>query len=227
MNDTTSLISHYEKEIQGLQAEKLPGRIRAKKGELVAVLARGVVRLAWHELNYPENSLTFRSRYKIELKIQLEYIKTLAKEIQIDIEENLSKYKYKLNLDVPIFYENNLFAAIECKAYAENAMLKRILFDAEITRRNYPNIKNILFQLESQMGGDYSDTNKSLHIGSGSSRALMSFFPKVTLHVITLLEGERRVDKPIHKKEYYKPLTKESVERAVATMKLIIKDALN
>ena len=227
MNDTTSLISHYEKEIQGMQAEKSSGQTRAKKGRLVTALAQGVVRLAWHELNLQKDDLTFKSRYKVELKIQDEYVKTLAKEIQIDIKENLDNYKYKLNIDVPVFYKNNLFVAIECKAYAENAMLKRVLFDAEIVRRNYPNIKHVLFQLENQMGGDYSDINKSLHFGSGPSRALMSFFPKVTLHVITLLEGERNIDKPIHKKEYYKSLTKEAVERAVDTMKSIIKDALN
>ena len=226
-NDLNSLVSYYEEEIRGLQVEKLAGQVRTKKGKLVEELARRVVRLAWHELNYPENSLTFQSRYKVELKIQYEYVKMLAKEIQIDIEENLDKYKYKLNIDVPVFHNNSLFVAIECKAYAENAMLKRVLFDAEIVRRNYPKIKNILFQLESQMGGDYSDTNKPLHLGSGPSRALMSFFPKVTLHVITLLEGERNINKPIHKKEYYKPLTRESVELAVATMKSIIKDALN
>ena len=58
-------------------------------------------------------------------------------------------------------------------------------------RRNYPNIKNVLFQLESQMGG--VDTN---------------LFTKKNVFSISRL-------------------TKESVERAVATMKLIIKDALN
>ena len=226
-----SLISYYKESIRDLQeiksAEDKGGKTRGKKGSLVPVLAQGVVRLAWRELNYSENALSFKSKYKVELKIQPDYIKVLAKEIQIDIKENLDKYKYNLFIDVPVFYNNNLFAAIECKAYAENAMLKRVLFDAEIVRSNYPNIKNVLFQLESQMGGDYSDINKPLHLGSGPSRALMSFFPKVTLHVITLLEGDRKIDKPIHKKEYYKPLTKESVERAVATMKLIIKDALN
>ena len=227
MNDIDSLISYYEKEIQSLQAEKLPGQIRAKKGNLVTVLARGVVRLAWHELNYKEDDLTFRSRYKVELKIQEEYVKMLAKEIQIDIEKNFEKYKYNLKIDVPVFHGDDLVIAIECKAYAENAMLKRVLLDAEIVRRNYPKIKSVLFQLENQMGGDYSDVNKPLHLGSGPSQALMSFFPKVKLHVITLLEGERKIDEPIHKKEYYKPLIKKSVERAVDTMKLIIKDALN
>ena len=226
MKDIDSLVSYYEEIIQNLQKEESQGQIRAKKGDLVTVLARGVVRLAWHELNFQEDDLTFRSSYKVELNIQDEYIKKLAEEIKIDIKKNLNKYKYKLKIDVPVFYNNNLFVAIECKAYAENAMLKRVLLDAEIVRRNYPNIKNVLFQLENQMGGDYSNINKSLHLGSGSSHALMSFFPKVKLHVITLLEGERKINEPIHQKKYYKPLTKESVERAVNTMKSIIHDAL-
>ncbi len=227
MNDIDSLILYYEEKMQDLLEEASPGQIRAKKGDLVTILAQGVVRLAWHELNYKEDDMTFRSRYKVELKIQEEYIKMLAKEIQIDIKKNFEKYKYNLKIDVPAFHNNDLIIAIECKAFAENAMLKRILFDAEIVRMNYPNIKSVLFQLENQMGGDYSDINKPLHLGSGPSQALMSFFPKVKLHVITLLEGERKIDKPIHKKEYYKSLTKKSLERAVATMKLIIKDALN
>ena len=226
MKDIDSLVSYYEEIIQNLQKEESQGQIRAKKGDLVTVLARGVVRLAWHELNFKEDDLTFRSSYKVELDIQDEYIKKLAEEIKIDIKKNLDKYKYKLKIDVPVFHNNNLFVAIECKAYAENAMLKRVLLDAEIVRRNYPNIKNVLFQLENQMGGDYSNINKSLHLGSGSSHALMSFFPKVKLHVITLLEGERKINQPIHQKEYYKPLTKKSVERAVNTMKSIIYDAL-
>ena len=105
MNNANSLVSYYEEEIRGLRREKLPGQVRAKKGNLVAVLAQGVVRLVWRELNYPENALTFQSKYKVELKIDEGYVKKLEEEIRMDILKNLDNYKYKINIDVPVFYK--------------------------------------------------------------------------------------------------------------------------
>ena len=54
-----------------------------------------------------------------------------------------------------------------------------------------------------------------LLIGSPRSHVLMSFFPNVSLKIITLLEGERKVDRPIHKKEFFKPLTIACVDHAI------------
>jgi len=43
------------------------------------------------------------------------------------------------------------------------------------------------------------------------------------LNIITLLEGERKVDKPIHKPEYYKSLGAESLLAALEVFKDLLK----
>jgi hypothetical protein len=41
----------------------------------------------------------------------------------------------------------------------------------------------------------------------------MSYFDDVDLHIFTLLEGERNINRPIHK--FFKPLEYENVEKGV------------
>ena len=50
-----------------------------------------------------------------------------------------------------------------------------------------------LVQLESQLGGDYSELN-DITYGSPATHALLSHVD-VELKIITLLKGERKVDK--------------------------------
>jgi hypothetical protein len=50
----------------------------------------------------------------------------------------------------------------------------------------------------------------------------MSYFD-VDLKIITLLEGERKVDKPIHKKDYYKELKYESLYKAANELRDMLK----
>ena len=69
----------------------------------------------------------------------------------------------------------------------------------------YPNVKFVLFQLESQLGGDYSEIYKKVKVGSPSVHTLLSYFD-IDLSIITLLRGERKVDKPIHKEKFFKLL---------------------
>jgi len=69
----------------------------------------------------------------------------------------------------------------------------------------YPNVKFVLFQLESQLGGDYSEIYKKVKVGSPSVHTLLSYFD-IDLNIITLLRGERKVDEPIHKEKFFKPL---------------------
>ena len=103
---------------------------------------------------------------------------------------------------------------VECKAYTENAMLKRILVDASLTKKVFPNIYYVLFQLESQLGGDYSSIFNDITYGSSPSNTLMSYFD-INLEIITLLEGERKVDEPIHKTDYFKELKEESLNNDI------------
>ncbi len=46
----------------------------------------------------------------------------------------------------------------------------------------------------------------------------MSYFLQVELNIVTLLKGERHVEQPIHKSEYSKQLTMDSLK--MATLKL-------
>lgn len=111
---------------------------------------------------------------------------------------------------------------MECKAYTENAMLKRILVDFTLFKQVYPDLSFVLLQLESQLGGDYSLVNSTKY-GSPSTHTLLSYFD-IDLNILTLLEGERKVDRPIHKHEYYKSLRAESLLTALEVIKnLLIK----
>jgi hypothetical protein len=107
--------------------------------------------------------------------------------------------------------------SIECKAYTENAMLKRILVDCTLLKNVYPDVSFVLLHLESQLGGDYSFSITGKY-GSPPTHTLLSYFD-VDLNIITLLKGERKVDQPIHKPEYYKPLEVERLNEAVEIFK--------
>lgn len=101
-------------------------------------------------------------------------------------------------------------------------MFKRILVDATLLKTQFPKMQFILLQLESQLGGDFSEL-KDVTYGSTSTHTLLSYFD-IDLHIITLLKGERKVDKPIHKKEFFKPLERENLEKAVDIMTEILKE---
>jgi len=55
-------------------------------------------------------------------------------------------------------------------------MLKRILVDCMLIKRKYPDVRFALLQLESQLGGDYSQIFKDIHYGSPSTHTLLSYF---------------------------------------------------
>jgi len=109
---------------------------------------------------------------------------------------------------------------MECKAYTENAMFKRILVDFTLFKQVYPDLSFVLLQLESQLGGDYS-SRKSIKYGSPSTHTLLSYFD-IDLNILTLLEGERKVDQPIHKPAYYKSLRAESLLTALEVIKNLL-----
>ena len=104
---------------------------------------------------------------------------------------------------------------VECKSYAENAMLKRILVDFRLLKTLHPNLVCCLLQLESMLTGSYSQPTAAPQLASPRTHTLMSYFPEAELHIITLLEGERRVKKPIHKPEFFKPMLAENLVLAI------------
>ena len=92
-------------------------------------------------------------------------------------------------------------------------MIKRILFDADLMKEVAGCETYYLLQLESQLGGDYSELNDVTY-GSPSTNALMSHVD-INLEIITLLKGERKIDEPIHKPAYFKELKIKQLEKAL------------
>lgn len=139
-------------------------------------------------------------------------IRSVKGKLQEHILKNMDDYCYKLSVDKQVFIDGEFVLGVECKSYTENAMLKRILVDFRLLKTKFPYLKCYLFQLESQLGGDFSDLPEKM-FGSGATHTLLSYFKDIDLKVFTLLKGERLVDKPIHKN--FKPLSETQVKKAV------------
>lgn len=214
-----AVINIVDTDARGREDRAYGGVIRAVKGKLQEFITEEIVKIAWSELVNDETRLTVNSK-KIRLPIQRSYIENLANEkIKIYIKEHIDEYHYGLSVDKHIYIDNEFVMGIECKAYAENAMIKRILVDFHLLKTLYPNISCHLFQLESQLGGDYSDLPETVY-GSTSTHSIMSYFNDVDLHITTLLKGERNINNPIHKN--FKPLEKTVLENAVRFIKTFL-----
>jgi len=195
------------------------GAIRATKGQLQELITHSLILIAWKELGGNMSELKI-NKDKIPIPIVSNYVDNLKDDkVRNYILNNLEDYKYKLSVDKHVFIKGKFVIGIECKAYTENAMIKRILMDFKFLLQNFPNLKCFLFQLESQLGGDYSKLSDTTY-GSKSTHAIMSHFD-FNLSIITLLSGERDIQKPIHK--FYKPLIKGNLIKA----KNILKKALH
>lgn len=191
------------------------GFVRAAKGKMQEYITEELIRICWSvELGRLSEKLTINSE-KIRIPIQMEYVKQIRERAVRDyILENIRKYYYGLSVDKHVFIGGKLVLGIECKAYTENAMIKRILVDFQLLRTRAPDMLCYLLQRESQLGGDYSVVASNPK-GSPPTHTLMSYFSDVELRVVTLLPGERKVDRPINKMEFFKPLTLDRLEVAV------------
>ncbi len=224
------ILKAYEILVKGIESDALNdeerafgGVIRSAKGKLVESIASRIVEIAWNNLGGNENRLSLE-RKAIRIPINKSYISRIKnKEVREHISNNLSEYFYGLKTDVHVSIDNNLVLGIECKAYTENAMLKRILVDFTLLKSVIPEIKCVLLQLESQLTGDYSQPKKEVAFGSPSTHTLLSYFD-IDLHIITLLEGERKVDMPIHNPKYYKSLEREVLEKSVKIIEGLLKE---
>ena len=197
------------------QSERAPGGVlRALKGALHEQITGEMIKIAWHNLGGSEDRLDVNSK-KIPIPICQSYIDGIQdQEIKGHIQQNVKDYFYRLSVDKHISIDGRFVMAIECKAYTENAMLKRVLVDFHLLKSIHQDIICFLFQLESQLGGDYSELPNTA-LGSYPTHSIMSYFPNVDLQIFTLLAGERKVKKPIHKPEFFKPLKRENVEKGV------------
>ena len=183
------------------------GFVRAAKGKIQEYITEQLILSAWRdELSQSIEKITINSD-KIRIPIKKQYIDILKeKKVQDYILKHIEKYFYGLSVDKHIFVNGKLILGIECKAYTENAMIKRILVDFYLLKTKFPDLKCYLFQLESQLGGNYSKLIDEPPYGSYPTHSIMSYFDNVELKIVTLLKGERKVDAPINKPEHFKPL---------------------
>ena len=225
----TDLVNVVNTKIQGIEIvaqvdsdRAYGGIIRAAKGKLLEELCKELVKGAWNELGGDENLLSFPSQ-KIPVPLKKEYLtKIKSPEVKKWIKENYSDFVFKAQVDVHVFIENKFVLGIECKSYTENAMLKRILVDFTLLKTIFPQLQCALLQLESQLTGDYSQIDQKVIYGSHSTHSLMSYFD-VNLNIMTLLKGERKVDEPIHKPEFFKPIKKQTLIKTTEKIEEFLK----
>jgi len=218
MDKLDVVIQAYDTLIKGIESDArlesqhraYGGIIRSGKGKLVENITEIIIRYAWDQLGGHPSRINFEKKIR-KLKVKESYIRNSSNSyLKSDYQQFPDKYFYKLKADVHCNIDNNLALAVECKTYTENAMLKTILVDFTQMKTAWPNVDCFLLQLESQLGGDYGELRNYKRIGSASTNTLMSYF-EIDLKILTLLEGERKINKPIHKPLYFKPLTKESL----------------
>lgn len=193
------------------------GVVRSVKGKLQEHITEQIINMAWGMLGGKNERLSIDSK-KQRIPIQKDYIMQIEdSEVKKYILSNVSDYFFGISVDKQVYVDKKLVLGIECKAYTENAMIKRILVDFSLLKTIFPDISCYLFQLESQLGGDYCDLREII-FGSKPTHTMMSYFPKVKLNIFTFVKGERKVDEPIHKKKYFKPLEKIQIENAVSLL---------
>jgi len=201
------------------------GVIRAAKGTFVEDITKLLIIIAWEELGGKSERLSFIKETK-KLKIENTFFEKIENKIVKDyVLQNIKDYFFVIKADVHCNIDNELVLGVECKAYTENAMLKRIMVDFTFMKKLWPNVNCILLQLENFMGGDYGELQKPIQYGSKPTYTILSHFD-VNLKIITLLEGDRHVKKPIHQKEYFKDLEEKNLRIAIDEFKTILKKYL-
>ena len=188
-------ISYYEVKIKEMQDITYGGSLRALKGKLVETLSENMLKQAWQEIGGDQERISIDRR---------KYYFT-------DKRGN----RYGLSQDKQVYIDRQFKLSIECKAYAELAMYKRVIVDSHILQSRFPDLNFCLFQLENMLGGDYAE-NPAHPKGSPSVHVVNSFFPDLKLEIITLLDGGRRIDQPIHQLQFYKPMKPERVAFALS-----------
>jgi hypothetical protein len=187
------------------------GFVRSAKRKLQEYISNELILIAWNaELAKDSTRLSVNSN-KIRIPIKLEYVETIRNRAVKDyILANIQRYYYGLSVDKHIFIDGKMILGIECEAYTENAMIKRILVDFHLLKTKMPNLLCYLFQLESQLGGDYSSEARHAK-ANPSATALMSYFPNVDLKIVTMFPPVKQIDECRFPKE----LTIEKLEKAL------------
>ena len=218
--DYESIVDLYTESIYSMY-NMTPGQIRAKKGKLVEKLLEAIVSLAWYKIAGEMNRFHIEKR-RVSIPISENYVKNLMPESTRNyVLQNIDQYIFRLELDRVMKVDNQSVLAIECKAYTENTMLRRILRDFELALIINPDLLFCLFQLENALGGDYGEPNKSEYLGSKSTHTLMSHSPTVHLEIITLLDSDHGRHGLIHRRGYFKELPIKNVETCVSKFRAL------
>ncbi|WP_424946431.1 restriction endonuclease [Candidatus Spongiihabitans sp.] len=197
ISDYDAVIKVIDKDARESEDRAYGGFVRMAKGRLQEHISENIARIAWQNIGGNPDNLEINSK-KVSIPMKPSYLNRIKDdEVVNHIKKNIVNYVYKLSVDKHIYVNKKFVIGIECKAFAENAMIKRILIDFDLLQTQYPNLSCYLFQLESQLGGDYSELTKPIY-GSYSTRTLQSYF-SCELNIITLLQGERNINRPIHK----------------------------
>jgi hypothetical protein len=159
---------------QDISTRAKGGILRAGKGELVEELARRLVTIAWKtNLNQEIYRLSIDKK-KLPIHVREGYVGKIKQDlVRTYWQEKEKSIVYKFGTDLHVYVDRKFVLPIECKAYTENAMMKRILVDATLLKEVLGIDHYYLFQLESQLGGDYSSLNDIIY-GSPSTHALTS-----------------------------------------------------
>ncbi len=223
------LIRSYDILVGGIEEEALDdeeraygGIVRSAKGKLVEQMAPHIVRLAWDDCGGDPDRLSIDDVRTYRVPIQQGYVANLPEDVRSYINARIERHSYPARVDRHVFVDNEFVMGIECKSYAENAMLKRILIDFRLLKSLHPGLICCLLQLESMLGGDYSQPLAETHFGNPSSHTLMSFFPEVDLNILTLLEGGRDVDRPIHQTEFFKEMRLDLLDNVIARLAVLL-----
>ena len=124
------------------------GLVRAAKGQLLETMAEHVIALAWGRAGGAPERLSFQ-KHTYQLPIRSDYVEKLPAVVRAEVEANISEYFYRIQVDKHVSVDGELVMGVECKAYAENAMLKRVLVDFHLLKSLHPPLTCCLLQLES------------------------------------------------------------------------------
>lgn len=218
-----SVVGNIDADAKSQDTRAYGGVVRMTKGAMQESITRNLLRAAWAAMAKPPEQLQFKN-IKYDIPIRREYVEKITDEnLRREILGDMASYKIRHGADIHACVNGEFVLSVECKAYTENAMLKRILFDAFLLQQRFPRLRFALVQMENQMGGDYGNPGAPRTFGSRQSHTLMSYMDTVDLHIITLLEGDRDIKRPIHKPGFYKPLKRENLQKAATTLaKLLI-----
>lgn len=177
----------------GRRTKDTAGAVRYTKGKIVEDITKDIIRMAWSKIS-PDESRLRMDKKRVIIKTNDEI--------------------YKLSQDVHVYIDGIFRISVECKSYTEVAMYKRVLIDTSMLKKTVPTINAFfIVQLENFLGGDYGKAIAAN--GSESVITLNRLFPQINMTVLTLLDGDRDIKKPLHKPEYFKPLREERLTYAI------------